>query len=303
MSRLQQMQIFVAVAEEQGFAAAARRMQLSPPVITRAIAGLEEHLGVKLFGRTTRTVRVTEAGERYLEDVRRILADIQTAEDTASGVNARPSGSLAVTAPVLFGRKYVLPGIIEYLDMYPETRVDTLFLDRSVDLLEEGLDVGIRIGELPDSSMRALKVGAVRHRLVASPAYIQRHGVPETPDDLNIHTMIGSSAGNFGAGWKFRYPDGERSIRIEPRLTVITNDAAISAAVEGFGIARLLSYQIADEIDSGKLVTLLEYFEAPQQPVHIVHRSGPRSPAKVRAFIDLMSERLRADKALNPGGS
>ena len=225
---------------------------------------------------------------------------MQAAEEAAAGVNAEPRGLLAVTAPVLFGRRYVLPGIVDYLQRYPEMRVDSVFLDRSVNLLEEGLDVGIRIGELPDSSMRALRVGSVRRVLVASPAYLDRRGTPDSPHGLGLHTVIASSAGDFSAAWPFRFPDGEQSVRVRPRLTVTTNDAALEAALEGFGLTRLLSYQAANELAEGRLVTLLEDFEPPPLPVHIIHRSGPWSPGKVRAFIDLMAERLRADEALNP---
>ena len=163
MDRFHQLQVYVAVAEEEGFAAAARRLQLSPPAVTRAVASLEDTLGVKLLDRTTRYVRATEAGRRYLEDARQILAGLEAADETAAGINAEPRGHLAVTAPVMFGRLFVMPGIVDYLERYPAMEVEAVFLDRSVNLLEEGLDVGVRIGELPDSSMRALRVGSVRH--------------------------------------------------------------------------------------------------------------------------------------------
>ena len=300
MDRLQQMQIFVAVAEEQGFAAAARRLQQSAPAVTRAVAGLEEHLGVKLLNRTTRYVRATEAGERYLDDARRILAEVEAAEEAAAGVNAEPRGLLSVTAPVMFGRRFVMPGIVEFLSRYPEMQVESVFLDRTVNLLEEGLDVGVRIGELPDSSMRALRVGSVRRVLVASPAYLETRGAPDTPHALGVHTIIASSAGDFGTAWRFNFGAGEQSVKIRPRLTVTSNDAAVEAAVEHLGITRLLSYQVAQEIADGRLVTLLDEFELPASPIHIVHRSGPYSPSKVRAFIDLMAESLRSNPALNP---
>lgn len=305
MDRLAQMEIFVAVAEERGFAAAARRLQQSAPAVTRAVAALEAHLGIKLLNRTTRYVRATEAGERYLEDARRILADVDAAGEAAAGVNAEPRGRLAVTAPVLFGRMFVLPGIIDYLERYPQMQVDSVFLDRNVNLLEEGLDVGIRIGELPDSSMRALRVGEVRRVLVASPAYLERRGSPDKPNALGLHSVISSSAGDFGIAWKFSLPGGEQSITVRPRLAVTTNDAAIEAALAGFGITRCLSYQVARELAARRLVCLLEEFEPPASPIHIVHRSGPHnagtySPTKVRAFIDLMAQRLRSDPSLNP---
>lgn len=300
MDRLSQMQVFVAVADEGGFAAAARRLNQSAPAVTRAVAGLEEHLGVKLLNRTTRYVRATEAGERYLEDARRILTEVEAAEEAAAGINAEPRGLLTVTAPLMFGRRYIMPGIVDYLRRYPDVQLDAIFLDRTVNLLEEGIDVGIRIGELPDSSMRALRVGYIRRVLVASPVYLEERGLPESPHALALHSLIASSAGNFGSGWQFHFPDGEQSVRVRPRLTVTSNDAAIEAALQGFGITRLLSYQAADEVAAGELVTLLEAYELPPSPVHIIHRAGPRSPAKVRAFIDLVAERLRAEPALAP---
>ena len=184
MDRLTQMQVFVVVAEEEGFAAAARKLNQSAPAVTRAIAGLEEHLGVKLLDRTTRYVRATEAGQRFLEDARRILAEVEAAEEAAAGINATPRGLLTVTAPVMFGRRYVMPAIVEFLQQHPEVQVDAVFLDRTVNLLEEGIDVGVRIGELPDSSMRALRVGSIRRVLVATPAYLAERGTPSSPQAL-----------------------------------------------------------------------------------------------------------------------
>ena len=299
MDRFHQIQVYVAVAEEQGFAAAARRLQLSPPAVTRAVAALEQTLGVKLLNRTTRYVRATEAGQRYLEDARQILARLESADEAAAGINAEPRGHLAVTAPALFGRKFVMPGIVDYLQRYPEMEVAAVFLDRVVNLLEEGMDVSVRIGDLPDSSMRALRVGTVRSVVVAAPEYLARYGVPQAPHDLLAHSTIVSSAGSFTAGWKFASSAGEHPLRVKPRLTVTTNDAAVTAACQGLGIARLLSYQVAQEVEAGRLEILLNTFEPPPHPVHIVHREGRYSSAKVRAFIDLLAARLRAEKALN----
>lgn len=289
------MNVFVAVAQEQGFAAAARRLNLSAPAVTRAVASLEESLGVKLLNRTTRIVRATEAGLRYLDDAQRIIAQVQAADAAAAGINSAPKGHLAVTAPVMFGRLFVIPGIVDYLQRYPDTQVDALFLDRVVNLLEEGLDVGIRIGELADSSMRALRVGQVRHIVCASPGYLDRHGIPHSPQDLMSHTIISSSAAQSLTDWRFN----DSSVRIEPRLTVTSNDAAIAAVKDGLGITRLLSYQVAESVAAGELKILLERFEPAPIPVSIVHRQGRFASAKVRAFIDLMAHRLRAHKALN----
>ena len=295
MDRFQLMNVFVAVAEEEGFAAGARRLRMSPPAVTRAVAALEERLGVKLLHRTTRHVRTTEVGQRYLDDARRILAEADEADEAAAGINAEPRGRLVVTAPVLFGRLFVMPGIVEYLKRHPDTEVSAVFVDRVVNLIEEGLDVGVRIGELPDSSMRALLVGSVRVVLCASKEYLRQRGVPRVPQDLLEHSIIASSAGGNAIDWRF----GGRALRLQPRLTVTTNDAAIEAALRGFGITRLLSYQVASQLEAGKLRVVLDEHEPSPRPIHIVHRERRHASTKVRAFIDLMAERLRADPALS----
>jgi DNA-binding transcriptional LysR family regulator len=266
------------------------------------VAALEEHLGVKLLERTTRVVRPTQAGLRYLEDARRIRTEVQAAGEAAAGVNAEPRGLLTVTAPVIFGRMYVVPGIVAYLAKHPSTQVHALLIDRVVSLVEEGVDVGIRIGELPDSTLRALPVGHVRLVACASPAYLERAGTPHSPHELARHAIVASSAGGssgFGAmHWRFGTADGVKPIRVRPRLTVTTNDAAIEAAVEGFGITRVLSYQVGPYVAAGRLELLLEKFETESWPVHIVHYVGRHASAKVRTFVDLMAARLRADRAL-----
>ncbi len=299
MDRLQSLQVYIAVAEEQGFAAAARRLGMSPPAVTRAVAKLEEHLGVKLLNRTTRYVRATEAGLRYLEDARHILARLSAADDAAQGINAAPRGRLAITSPVLFGRRFVVPGIVDYLQRYPDTEVDAMFVDRRVNLLAEGLDVGVRIGELPDSSMRAIKVGEVHMAVVASPEYLQAHGSPEHPQDLHKHNIIVSSAGDFSHAWRFHPDKGDHPLRVHPRLTVTTNDAALEAAAEGFGITRVLSYQAAPLLRQGRLQFLLQDFDPPPLPINIIHREGRHTAIRVRAFIDLLAERLLKEPALN----
>lgn len=296
MDRFVEMQAFVAVAETEGFASGARKLGVSPPVTTRAIADLEERLGVKLLTRTTRYVRVTDAGKRYLDDCKRILGEIAEADDAAAGINGEPSGHLAITAPVVFGRLFVQPGVIEFLNCYPKMDVSALYLDRVVNLLEEGLDVGVRIGELADSSMRAARVGTVRRVLCASPDYIARMGLPQTPDDLLEHTVVSASGVNPTIEWKFNQ---DKTVRIKPRLSLTTNDSAIDAAVSGFGIARQMSYQIAPQLESGQLKIVLSDYELSPLPIHILHREGRYASAKIRSFVDLMVERLRADKALN----
>lgn len=299
MDRLHLMTVFVAVAETESFAAASRRLGLSPPAVTRAIAALEERLGVKLFRRTTRFVRATEAGLRYLEDSRRVIAAADDADLAAAGVNAAPRGQLAVTAPVLFGRMFVLPAIVEYLRRYPAMEVSALFVDRVVNLLEEGMDVGIRIGDLPDSSMKATRVGAVRRVLCATPEYLKKQGIPDKPAALSAHTIIAASGVSPTNDWKFRQGAKSLTVPLIPRLTVNSNDAAIEATLRGFGIARLLSYQIAPEVASGRLKIILSDFEPPAMPIHVVHRDNRYGSAKLRSFVDLVAERLRKDRALS----
>src|SRR5512137_1559519 len=222
MDRFHLMNVFVAVAEEQGFAGGARRLGMSPPAVTRAIAALEDRLGVKLLNRTTRFVRATDAGMRYLESCRRILSEADEADEAVAGVHA-------VTAPVLFGNLYVMPGIVDFLNRYPDTTVSALFLDRIVNLLEEGLDVGVRIGALPDSAMRAIPVGFVRRIVCASPRYLKRHGEPREPSDLEGHAVIAASPVSPSAEWRFG--TGKQSVptKVRPRLGVTSNDAAIHA--------------------------------------------------------------------------
>ena len=293
------MKVYIAVAEEQGFSAASRRLNMSAPTVTRAVAHLEETLKVKLLNRTTRYVRMTEAGARYLEDAKRILHDVKVANEAALGINATPQGKISVTAPVLFGQQFVLPTITHYLVRYPQTQVNAVFLDRVVNLLEEGHDVGIRIGELLDSTMRAKKVGNVRLMLVASPEYLAKNGIPKNCQELSQHSLIAANTGSLNPDWQFLVNKQNQTVKINPRLTVTTNQAAINAAKNGLGITRIISYQVAEELKNNKLKILLEAFEYPAKPINIVHREDKFSSAKVRSFIDLLAEDLQANSALN----
>jgi len=293
------MKVYIAVAEEQGFSAASRHLNMSAPTVTRAVAHLEETLKVKLLNRTTRYVRMTEAGARYLEDAKRILHDVKVANESALGINANPQGKISVTAPVLFGQQFVLPTITDYLERYPQTQVNAVFLDRVVNLLEEGHDVGIRIGELVDSSMRAKKVGSVRLILVASPEYLAKNGIPKNCQDLAQHSLIAANTGSLNPDWQFLVNKQNETVKINPRLTVTTNQGAINAAKNGLGITRVISYQVAEELKNNKLKILLENFEHPAKPINIVHREDKFSSAKVRSFIDLLAEDLQANSALN----
>jgi len=298
MDRLQAMTTFVAVVDSGGFASAARKLNLSPPVVTRAVAELEQRLGLRLLTRTTRVVRVTDAGARFAEDCRRILADIDEAETTATGTHTTPRGTLTLTAPVLFGQLYVTPVLVSYLQQFPDVDAQCLFLDRVVNVVEEGIDVAVRSGELPDSSLQAVRVGRVRRVLVASPAYLQAHGVPRRPEDLAGHTIASAAGVNPVSEWRFNDAGKTLVQRLQPRLRTTTNDSAIAATLAGLGITRLLSYQVASHVRTGALQVVLEEFEAAPLPVHVVHHEGRRATQKVRAFVDLAVERLRGDPGL-----
>lgn len=292
------MRVFVAVGEQGGFAAASRKLDISPAAVTRAVVGLEEQLGVQLLQRTTRNVRFTDAGRRYYDDARAILQSIAEADAAVSGINAEPRGTLTLTAPVLFGRMFVMPSIIEYMQRYPQVKVIAHFVDRVTNLVEEGMDVAIRIGNLPDSSLRAVKVGQVRRVLCASPAYLEAHGLPQSPSDLQQHSLIVSNAMSPRIEWGFGESDAPETVQLEARLVVTSNDAALSAVIGGLGITRLLSYQVRHEVERGNLQLLLETFEEDPWPVHVVHREERYGSSKVRSFIDLIVERLRSHRHL-----
>lgn len=299
VDRLLLMTVFVAVAEEEGFAGGARRLGMSPPAVTRAIATLEQHLGIKLLNRTTRYVRVTEAGQRYLEDAKRVIAAADEADESVVGLNAEPRGHIVITASVLFGRLYVMSGIVDYMKRHAEMEVSALFVDRVVNMLEEGVDVAIRIGELPDSSYRAIRVGSVRRVMCVSPKYLAQYGMPQSPEELIHHQIIIARGLNPSPEFKFVKNDSVLTVKVTPRLMVSDNDSAVEAAVEGLGITRLLSYQIAPQLSNGTLKVILSEFEPKPVPVHIVHSEGRYSSTKIRTFVDLMAERLRADTSLN----
>lgn len=298
MDRLDSMRIFVAVAEAGGFAPAARRLALSPPAVTRAVAAVEERIGARLLHRTTRVVRLTEAGTRFLEDCRRILAEVDEAEAAAAGLHAEPRGPVAVTAPVLFGRLHVAPVLFEVAGRYPGLVVRSFFIDRIVHLAEEGYDVAVRIAELPDSGLSAVRVGTVRRVVCASPAYLAAHGTPRSPAELAQHEAIPFSRGPSTRDWVFH--QAGRTETAEPRTRLIVNqaDVAVAAAVAGHGLTRVLSYQAAAEIRAGRLQLVLEEFEPPPIPIQVVHQEGRRASARVRALVDFLAEGLRADPTL-----
>lgn len=292
------MQTFVNVAEEEGFAPAARKLGVSPPVVTRSIAALEERLGILLLERTTRKVRVTDAGVRYLADCKRLLAEIEDAEAAVSGEHSAPRGQLGVTASVMFGRLFVAPILVEFLGKYPQVRARAVLHDRVVDLLDEGLDVAVRIAHLDDSSLTSVKVGAVRRVTCASPGYLKERGVPRAPKDLAEHQTFVFSSERSAPAWSFEHQGRPSSFR--PRATLLANasEVGIDAAVAGAGITRALSYMVAAHVRAGRLRLVLEDYEAPPIPIHVVYREGRRAPARVRAFVDFVVPRLRKNADL-----
>jgi DNA-binding transcriptional LysR family regulator len=305
MDRLESLRVFIAVAESNGFAEAARRLGLSASAVTRAVLALEQRLGVQLLHRTTRSLRLTEAGARFLDDCRRILADLDEAEASAGGAHSVPRGQIAITAPSMFGRLYVAPVVLDFLEQHPQVSARTFFVDRVANLLDEGLDVAVRIAHLPDSGLTAIGVGAMRAVYVASPAYLRECGEPRTPADLPKHRGVGTApAGGQAAAWSF-YPPGNKerasreAVQVPMRLVANTMEVSISAALRGFGIARKLIYQVADEVKAGKLKIVLAEYEPPPIPVHVVTLAGRKAPAKVRAFVDLAVERLRGEAVLS----
>lgn len=299
MDKFNLMTVFATVAEEESFAGAGRRLGMSPPAVTRSIAALEDQLQIKLFTRTTRYVRVTDLGQRYLEDVRRILSEVVEADEAISATNTKPRGLLQITAPVLFGNLIVTPMMVDYLERYPDVQLSALFLDRKVNLLEEGVDVGIRIGELPDSSMYAIRIGEVRQILCASPAYLDVHGTPQHPDDLIEHTLIAANQIQTQTKeWNFYINQKNTATKISPRLIVTSNDAAIRAAIQGFGMTRILSYQVGHHITDGSLKTILTNFEPAALPIHIIHREGRYKSARVRSFIDFLVDNFKTKHLL-----
>ena len=302
MDRFLSMQVFVSVSELGGFSAAARALSMSPPAVTRAVSSLEERLGTRLFVRTTRSVRLTQSGERFLLDARRILAEVTEAEDAAIGSHAAPRGEIRITAPVLLGRMFVAPILGDFLGQYPLLSAETLFVDRVVNLMDEGHDVAIRIGALPDSTLSAVRCGSVCRTLFAAPSYLAAHGVPQRPEDLVDHQLIHSLAMGNAGQWQFAENGAPLNVRVTPRLRMNTNDAVIELALRGWGISRLLSYQVAHALADGRLVSVLEDFEMETLPIHVVHQEGRMVSAKVRAFVDFMVDRLRADPALDSNG-
>lgn len=294
MDRISEMRTLVAVADAGSFSDAAKRLGLSPPTVTRTIAALEQRLGARLFVRTTRSVRMTDAGAQFAEDARRLLADIDLAQQIAAGQHGHARGVLRITAPVLFGEQYLMPVLREFLDAHPEVTANVLLVDRVTNLLEEGLDVALRIGSAHDAGLEVVEVGHVRRMVVASPAYLQRHGVPGSPRDLSHHRIAVSVGASASLEWSFGDGGHGESVRVTPALSVSTLRAAIGEAKAGWAMTRVLSYQVQDDIAAGRLQAVLESDEPPPLPVCLVFPRSRIPSARVMSFVELAAERLGA---------
>jgi len=300
MDRIDAMQVFVTALDEGSLAAAGRRLGRSPAAVTRAIHFLEQHLGTRLLHRTTRAITLTEAGDRYAATCRRVLADLAEADLHAAGDRAAPRGILTLTAPVVSGTRILRPILDAFLDQHVSVQARLVLLDRPVHLVDEGIDVALRIAHLPDSSLVAVRVGDVRRVVCAAPAYLARRPAPRTLEDLAQHDCVSFAQGGEGEVWNFPPAvDGKpaRAVRVRPRLTVNTIEGALGSALDGHGVTRLYSYQVEREVRDGRLVLLLEEYEPPKLPVHLIVPEGRLAIAKVRAFVDFATPRLRAEFA------
>lgn len=291
MDRLQAMSLFLTALEAGSLSAAGRRLNLPLTTVSRRIADLEAHLGTRLLQRTSRQLALTDAGRAYAQDCRRILDQVEEAERAAAGEYRAPRGTLAVTAPIVFGRLHVLPVACAFLDAFPEVDLRLMQSDRMVDLLEEHIDLAVRIGDLPDSSLVAVRVGRIHRVVCASPAYLARAGTPLRPEDLAGHACIAFDGVTSGGQWRFAET---AAVAVKARLRVSTAEAAIDAALAGVGVTCVLSYQVADALREGRLTRLLPGFEPPAVPVSLVHAGDRIMPAKLRAFLDFAAPRLAA---------
>ena len=294
MDRLDAMAVLLAVVEGGSLSAASRQLKTPLPTVSRKISDLERHLKTRLLNRSARQITLTDAGKSYVEACRVIVEQVDEAERTAMGEYATPRGSLKITAPIVFGRIHLLPVALEFLKAYPEIDLRLVQSDHVLNLLEDRIDVAVRIGELADSSLLATRVGATRRVVCASPAYLAARGRPQKPDDLKTHDCISLENLSTPNAWKFATAKGERTVAVRSRLWATTAESAIDAAIAGAGIARVLSYMVDSARRAGKLEFLLEEFEPPAWPIHLVHSGQGPAPAKLRAFIDWVAPRLKA---------
>jgi DNA-binding transcriptional LysR family regulator len=295
MDRIDAMKVFVAAVDEGSLAGAGRRLNRSPAAVSRAIAFLEHHVGAELLHRTTRSLKLSEAGVRYAEACRRVLVELEEADILAAGERSAPRGTLTITAPIITGEDLVRPVLEAFLSEYPSVSAKLLLIDRPVNLIDEGIDLALRIADLADSSLVAVRLGEVRRVIVASPRYLSQHPVIREPADLAKHRIIAMT--NFGLdSWIFPPLKGSsvpRTVQFAPRLVVNTVRAAIASATEGHGVTRLFSYHIAEQITDGKLQILLSDDEHPPLPAHLIAPQGRISVPKVRAFVDFAVPRFK----------
>lgn len=292
--RFESMSLLIAVVDAGSFSAAARQLGVPLPTVSRKISELEAYLHTRVLQRSTRQLSLTEAGQSYVAACRRILEEIGEAERAVSGEYAAPKGDLVITTPIVFGRLHVLPVVTQFLKTYPEINIRVVLSDRLVHLLEEHVDIAIRVGELPDSSLVAARVGSIRRIVCASHAYLKAQGNPATPQDLSNHQCITFDGLTSAKAWSFLTGKSEIVIPIKSRLIVNTAEAAIAAAVNGLGLTRVLSYQVADIVRNNKVAIVLQDYEPAEWPIHLVHAGQGLLPLKVRAFLDFAKPRLIA---------
>ena len=297
MDRWREMEVLVAVVEAASFAGAARRLGMSPPAVTRAVSTLEQRLGARLLNRTTRSLSLTEAGQGFVVSARRLLAEMAHAEQDVIGRATSPSGALTVTAPVTFGRLALAPMLGAFLSAHPRITASLVLVDRVVNLVEEGIDVGIRIGRLPDSSIIARRIGEVRRIIVASPAYLETRGEPQRPSDLAHHSIIRFTGLMSGRELTLLDDGKPRSVPVQPLLEVNDASAALLAAEAGHGITSLYCYMAGESIRSGRLKPVLAAYWPAPAPVHVVYPDSRLLAPKVRAFVDWTTPRLTAELA------
>jgi DNA-binding transcriptional LysR family regulator len=295
MDRFESMSVLVTAVEAGSLSAAARRLGTPLATISRKVAELETHLNTRLLNRTNRRLTLTDAGQSYVAACRRILEEVGEAERAARGEYSAPKGDLLVTAPVVLGRLRVLPVVVEFLRAYPDIDIRMMLTDGLVQLVENQVDLAVRIGELPDSSLVATRIGSIRRVVCGSPAYFAERGIPKRPDDLATHSCITYEGLMSPGAWTFAIGKSDMFIPIHSRLVVNAAEAAVEAAIAGIGITRVLSYQIANAVQSGALLVALAEFEPTPAPVSLVHAGGRLLPLKVRAFLDFAAPRLKEE--------
>ena len=294
MNRFESMSVFIAVVEAGSLSAASRKLKMPLPTVSRKVSELESHIKARLLNRSTRKLTLTDAGKTYLASCKRILEDVGEAERAASGEYSAPTGELIITAPIVFGRLHVVPITTQFLKAYPDVQVRLVLGDRSLNLLEDHIDLAVRIGELPDCNLIATRVGMISNVVCASPEYFAKRGTPKRPQDLAKHeciTFTGLMSPDF---WTFKTDQSELSVPIRSRLVVNTAEAAIDAAVQGAGVTRVLSYQIEKAVQPGMLVSALRKYEPAPVPVSLVYTGQRLLPLKLRAFLDFAAPRIRA---------